>query len=128
GTNITLVGGQRYYLEAVWREGTGGDGVTVAVRAQADTSAVPTTELIPATMLQFPTNLDRIWPVNFSQAGSGSGIIPASPTVNEGQTVTFFPKGLSGSPAYSTPNWFKNGQAVYVGQNFYVTQPLTFAD
>jgi hypothetical protein len=29
-TAITLQAGQRYYIEAVWRDGTGGDGVTLA--------------------------------------------------------------------------------------------------
>ena len=35
--NVNLVGGQKYYLEARWREGTGGDGINVAVRSQGDT-------------------------------------------------------------------------------------------
>lgn len=62
--NIPLVAGKRYYFEAVYRDGTGGDGVTVvwytpsmAANAQpfppspANNQAATTPYLIPATYL-----------------------------------------------------------------------------
>ena len=51
GQNISLVAGQRYYMEGVWREGGGGDGMTIAVRSQADATVPPVTEVILGDML-----------------------------------------------------------------------------
>ena len=41
--NVPLLGGRKYYMMALWREGGGGDGIRVAVRAQANT-ATPRSE------------------------------------------------------------------------------------
>jgi len=61
---INLVAGQRYYIEAVWRDGTGGDGVTLAwytpsmatagavwPPTPADNQGATTPYLIPAAYL-----------------------------------------------------------------------------
>jgi uncharacterized repeat protein (TIGR01451 family) len=119
--NVSLTAGQRYYIEGRWREGGGGDGMTVAVRAQQDFFLPPTSESIPGSLLEFPTNLARIGPVSLA------GISPANPTVNEGQSITFIANGVSGTGPYGFV-WLKNGQQVHANAAFYVTPPLTSAD
>ena len=128
GQNISLVGGQRYYMEGRWREGTGGDGLTVAVRAQSDAVVPSAQEVILPNMLEFPTNLLRVGRISFAQAGSGKGLLPFNPTINEGQTVTFIANGISGATPYLGGMWFKNGVNVFNNSSFLVTQPLTAAD
>jgi len=123
----TLTAGQRYYMEGVWREGGGGDGMTVQVRASSDGSVPGVQEVILGNMLEFPADLDRIGPVNFNQAGSAGGLTPLNPVVKEGDTITFFPHGVAGSPPY-LPVWLRNGQQVFANNQFYVTQPVTMAD
>ena len=125
--NISRVAGQRYYMESMWREGGGGDGVTVAVRAQGDASVPTTQELILPDMLEFPADLDRVGPVSFAQAGSGPALVPVNPIITEGQTLSLFPRVLAGSPPYNFA-WYRNGQQVFANQPFFVTQPLTSAD
>ncbi|MEY2409829.1 MAG: hypothetical protein QOF48_2499, partial [Verrucomicrobiota bacterium] len=127
GPTVSLIGGQRYYMEGIWREGGGGDGMTVQVRAQSDASVPGVQEVILPNMLEFPADLDRIGPVNFNQAGSAGGLSPLNPVVREGETITFFPRGVAGSPPY-LPVWLRNGQQVFANNQFYVTQPLTMAD
>jgi hypothetical protein len=119
--NVSLVAGQRYYIEGRWRDGTGGDGMTMAVRAQADATVPAATESAPASLFEFPTNIARIGPVTLA------GIVPASATVNEGQTITFQADSVGGTPPYNFV-WLKNGQQVMANQAFYVTPPLTSAD
>jgi hypothetical protein len=138
GQNVSLVGGQRYYLEGLWREGTGGDGMSVTVRSAADATTPPFTEVIPFSMLEFPTNLNRVGPVNFNGSGSKGGIAPVSPTVTEGRQVTFFAQGVAGSAPYFFL-WLRNGAiveaapAINSANNvavapFYRTPPVTLAD
>ncbi len=135
---VSLVGGQRYYMEGLWREGGGGDGMTVAVRSGADTAVPPAGEMIPSSMLEFPTNLNRVGSVNFNGAGSRGGVIPVNPTVTEGRQVTFFAQGLAGSAPYFFL-WLKNGSPVEAAPSpnsangvvvapFYRTPPVTMAD
>src|SRR6185436_2026979 len=94
-------------------------------------------DLIPSSMLVFPTNLDRTGPINFNNAGSSGGIAPLNPTVTDGQRLTFQARGLAGSIPYLGFIWAKNG--VQMGANptvsyppntpyFWVTPPLTLAD
>ncbi len=45
--NISMVAGQLYYMEALFKEGGGGDGVAVAFREAGDSSVPPITETIP---------------------------------------------------------------------------------
>ena len=125
-TNVPLVGGQKYYMEVLWKEGGGGDGAKVAVRAQADTALPPNTEVIPATMLAFPYGVDRVGAVKVA------GLTPSSPVATDGQTITFAGLGVSGAPPYSFL-WLKNGQPIYVGSPYsglplFTTQPLNPSD
>jgi hypothetical protein len=45
--NIPLTGGQLYYMEALYKEGTGGDGFQMTFREAGDPSTPPTTEAAP---------------------------------------------------------------------------------
>ncbi|HTD68498.1 MAG TPA: hypothetical protein VK846_18405, partial [Candidatus Limnocylindria bacterium] len=121
--NVTLVGGQRYFLEARWREVTGGDGATVAVRAQADSATPSTQEVIPGSMLEFPAALAPFGPVRIG------GIVPINPSVTDGQRVTFSAFAVGGaSPPISAYVWRKNGVPVFIGTASYTTEPLTLSD
>ena len=125
-SNIALVGGQKYFMQVIWKEGTGGDGARVAVRANADTTIPPATEVIPASMLAFPYGIDRVGAVGLA------GITPSAPVAPEGSTLTLSALGVNGAPPYSYI-WLKNGQQVYYGTPFqnspiFTTQPLTASD
>ena len=131
--SVSLIGGQHYYLEGQWREGGSGDGLSIAVRGAgelAPTATITTSylELIPNSMLVFPTNLDRFGPIGFAQAGLAGGIAPANPTVTDGQSLKFQARGLSGSLPYLGFTWTKNGQIQMMNSAYWVTPPLTLAD
>lgn len=130
GQNISLVGGQKYYIEGLWREGGGGDGMAVAVRAQGD-GGTPSigvgtppgpVEVIPASMLAYPTGYGRAGAVNFV------GFAPASPTVKDGDSLVLLPSGVSGSPPYGGYIWYKDGVKVLENVFTNYTPPLTMAD
>ncbi|MGC8830009.1 MAG: PA14 domain-containing protein, partial [Verrucomicrobiia bacterium] len=53
-SNVYLVGGQRYYMEIIWREGSGGDGATVAVKPQGDVNLPAPGDIIPPEFLELP--------------------------------------------------------------------------
>ncbi|HRY50245.1 MAG TPA: immunoglobulin domain-containing protein [Candidatus Paceibacterota bacterium] len=48
---IRLVAGQRYYIEALWKEGGGGDYCQVAWRKETDTTPAASLQVIPAKYL-----------------------------------------------------------------------------
>ena len=127
GQNINLTAGQRYYIEARWKEGTGGDGCWVAVRSQGDT-AVPAVSAvgIDPNFLEFPTN------IAINPSLPRSTIFPVNPTITDGQSIKFTGDGFGN--AYI---WLKNGQQVMVNNELgsvrptpmvYRTPPLTSAD
>jgi uncharacterized repeat protein (TIGR01451 family) len=120
--NVPLIGGQRYYIEGRWRDGTGGDGMTIAIRAQTASSARPaSTEIMPASFFEYPARADRFGAVNLA------GISPANPVVSPGQTVTFVAEGIGGAPLYGM-FWLKNGQPIFGNATTFTTQPLTSSD
>ncbi len=124
--NVPLVGGQKYYLEALWKEASGGDGVKVAFRAQSDAAVPPMAEVIPGSMLDFPATLDRVGAVTVA------GITPVNPTVSVGSTITFSAVNICGAQPYFY-TWLKNGQPVYYGTPYantplFTTQPLLPSD
>ena len=57
----TLVGGQKYYMEVRFKESTGGDGVSVAVRS--DNNVPAQAEVINASQLTFPDAVAKPTPV-----------------------------------------------------------------
>ncbi len=119
--NVSLVGGQKYYLEGLWREGGGGDGMTVAVRSQGD-AAVPTAQdVIPGNLLELPTPLAHIGAVSLTS------IVPANPTVSDGQSITLAAAGIGGAPPYGTI-WLRDGVQVLWNSITNITPNLTLAD
>ena len=89
GATITLTAGQPYYIEAVFKEGSGGDNLSVSI--------------------------DAFWPIegrllsSFDKASGPAAVTtpPASQTVEEGSPVTFSAE-VSGTPPYSY-QWKRNG-------------------
>lgn len=73
----SLVGGQRYFMEALWKEGTGGDYLVVAWTPPWSTNI----EAIPGTYLQQYAS-----PVGASVAITAD---PAGASIEEYRTVTF---------------------------------------
>jgi autotransporter-associated beta strand protein len=123
GQNVPLVGGQSYYIEARWKEGTGGDGIAMAFRAQSDAAVPPIGPIVdvaPAGSFAVPVGQIDVGPIALT------GITPASPALSEGQTVTFAATGLTGAQPYSF-TWFKNGAFVGSGPT-YTTLPAQPGD
>jgi hypothetical protein len=86
---INLTAGQAYYIEAVFKEGTGGDNLSVSIDAVSP---------IPGSMLS-----------SFDQASGAAAITtqPVSQSVEEGSPVTFT-AAAAGTPPY-TFQWKRNG-------------------
>ena len=126
--NIPLKGGQKYYLEGRWKEGGGGDGLTVVFKPQDD-STVPVgggdataVEVQSGDNFEFPYEIfTSLGPVTVGQ------IAPSNPTVAEGQRITFSIPTPGGAGPFTT-TWYKNGQQIYFGANSFTTEPLTQAD
>lgn len=96
GAKITLTQGKAYYIEALHKEGSGGDNLAVAV--QDPGFLIDSTAPIPG---QYLSSFDK---------NSGPVTIktqPASLTVNEGDPATFSVE-LDGTPPY-TYQWKLNG-------------------
>lgn len=123
GQNVPLVGGQSYYIEARWKEGTGGDGIAMAFRAQGDTAVppiAPIAEVAQGDSFAAPVGQMDTGPIALA------GLTPSNAALSEGQTVTFAPSGLTGAQPYSF-TWFKNG--VFVGSGLrYTTLPVEPGD
>ncbi len=104
---ITLTKGKAYYIEALMKEGGGGEDLSVSIDG---------TLPIPGSMLS-------------SDRGSGPATIvtqPASVTVNEGAPATFSVV-VSGTPPY-TFRWLKNGAEVSTGSDKYQIARTVRAD
>ncbi|MFM1770732.1 MAG: hypothetical protein RJA22_3261, partial [Verrucomicrobiota bacterium] len=90
---IALVAGQRYYIEALWKEGGGGDYCAVAAKLDSDPTDPNALQPIPASMLLLPAV-----PTGF---GGGATITqqPGNVTAFENGSATF-------TAAASTPGNF----------------------
>ena len=129
--NVSLTGGQRYYIELRYLEGGGGDGGSLAVRAQDD-ATVPTggtgtgdnIEVAQANLFEYPAALDvRAGAIRFAT------LTPVSPTVPDGQTVTFTASGIAGAQTGLGYIWLKNGVPVPAPNSAtYTTPPLLAGD
>ncbi|MGC8744821.1 MAG: PA14 domain-containing protein, partial [Verrucomicrobiia bacterium] len=53
-SNVFLKAGQRYYMEYFWRDGSGGDGGTVALKPQGDVNLPAAGDIIPPEFLELP--------------------------------------------------------------------------
>ncbi len=103
-TNVNLVAGQRYYMEGRWREGTGGDGLNVAVRLPGDSTTPGLAETIPLSMLEFATNATvlRYGPIGLQGILTTTNGVPTglNPVVREGDVLNFQAVGLYGQGSW----------------------------
>lgn len=128
---VNLVAGQRYYLEAVYRDGTGGDGVTVAWYTPtmaangwawppnpANNQAATEPHLIPAQYLSTPATYGNVFLVTD---------LPATINAAESTRPTLSVV-VDGSPTYAY-QWYKNNAPI-AGANAasYTPSYLTAAD
>ena len=93
---ISLVAGKRYYVEALWKEGTGGDYCLVGWRKEGDTTPPAQLPTIPGQYLS-------------TYADPGPAIInitqqPASAETTENKSVTFT-VAANGTPAPLLYQW-----------------------
>ena len=76
---VHLVAGQRYYVEALWKEGTGGDYCQVAWRKETDTTAAGSLLVIPSQYLA--TYVDPNTDMQFvKQPTDQLGVVPSTGT------------------------------------------------
>lgn len=131
GQNVALTGGQRYYIEARFLEGGGGDGFSLAVRAQNDpnqppggTGASADMEVADGSLFEYPAALDtRVGAI------SVAAFTPVNPTIPEGQSVTFAATGLRGFTGNVGYLWLKNGVPMPApNAASYAIPPVTPAD
>ncbi|PYI86699.1 MAG: hypothetical protein DME26_08575, partial [Verrucomicrobia bacterium] len=115
GNQITLMGGKRYYIEAIHAEGGGGDNIAVTWRTPLD-AADPNDGDSPITGKYLSPFAVAAGPVAITNQ-------PTSQTVTEPGTVTFT-VGVSGSPAF-TYQWLRNGTPVAgaTGQSYTIPFP-----
>ena len=114
-TNVTLVGGQKYYIEALWKENGGGDGVAVCVTNSDFTGALTNLDwFIPASQLELP-----VGPVGVSDI-----LVTGTPVV--GQAITLSVSNLTGALPFAM-QWKSNGVPVATPAGrmaTYTTAPL----
>ncbi|MCZ7639749.1 MAG: PA14 domain-containing protein [Verrucomicrobia bacterium] len=102
GAKITLTANRAYYIEALMKEGGGGDNLSVAV--QDPNFVIDSTKPIPG---QYLSSFDK---------ASGPVVIttqPQSQTVNQGDPVTFT-VAVDGTPPYNF-QWMVNNSEVQSG-------------
>ncbi len=101
-----LVAGHAYYLEAVYKEGGGGDFCQVAAKRADDPADVNSLPTIPAALLGYPSAPAGVaGDIAFTQT-------PLGVTTNENQLVSFT---VAATNTYNLPmvfQWFKNGAAI----------------
>jgi len=120
---IPLVGGQGYYMEMVYKEGTGGDYAFVAGRLQGQPAPTADTDALPGSFFGSPAAPPGVGgPIVFTQQ-------PANQTVGENSTATF-------TAAASNPNglpicyqWTRDGNPIPGATGPTLTfGPVTLAD
>jgi hypothetical protein len=90
---VTLTSNQLYYIEALWKEGGGGDGIGVTFRAAADPTVPPNGEIALASSFRLPGDLLGSSPIGAITVGT----VPASQNVNEGQSAAFSVDNVNGA-------------------------------
>jgi hypothetical protein len=102
--SINLVGGQKYYIEAIQKEATGGDNLAVSWQGPGMAQAV-----IPGNFLSpFVPTGGGTFALSVTKAGAGSGTVTSSPTgvscgstcsanFNSGTSVSLTAAAASGS-------------------------------
>jgi len=129
--NIPMIAGNQYYIEALYKEGGGGDHCEVAVRRPGDAAIANGTAGIPLD--QFapdPSKAGLVYyragNVTFTPGPVTITSQPADSHVVEGQTVSFS-VNFSGTPPF-TVQWYKNGTAIPGGTGKTVSFDAAAAD
>ncbi|MBI2948303.1 MAG: Ig-like domain-containing protein [Verrucomicrobia bacterium] len=111
---VSLVAGKRYYVQALWKEGTGGDFCQVAWRKVGDTTAAALLKPIPGAFLG-----SMIPP----QGSITIAKQPANVSAEENQTATFSMEA-TGTLTPLVIQWQKNGVSIPGGVGTTYTTPL----
>lgn len=122
GVAAGLVAGNRYYFEALVKEGTGGDYLGIGVREPNDTR----------TLAQLPLLQSYLVAVAVDPAQAGQIVVATQPqniAVPVGQTATFEAHFAATGDAQPFIQWQKDGLDI-PGANspIYTTPPVDFAD
>ncbi len=116
GAKITLTAGRAYYIEALMKEGGGGDNLAVAVQD-------------PAFLIDASLPIPGQYLSSFDKNSGPVTIVtqPADATVDEGRPVSFTVE-VDGTPPY-TYQWKKNGADITDATNKVYSIPYaSFAD
>ncbi len=126
GNTITLQAGQKYYLMALWKEGSGGDGCAVGWTLPGATAAP--TVAIPSANVSININPDKSTLTVNRTLASVTALQNQQVTLAVDATCTW--QFGTGTVSYQ---WQKNGTNVTGGgrwgsTGYYTTPPLTLAD
>jgi hypothetical protein len=112
---VSLTAGRRYYIQALWKEGGGGDYCDVAWRKVGDTAVARALPYIPGTVLETLATPGTFTPPEVAITSPASGgsfqpkapvTITASATAAPGKTITlveFFELGRKLGEAAASP-------------------------
>ncbi|MBI2949937.1 MAG: hypothetical protein HYY23_20075 [Verrucomicrobia bacterium] len=103
---IRLEAGKRYYVEAVWKEGGGGDNCAVTMIKEGETLPANGSPALSGGLISGQADA----------VGSSVSITqqPQNATTSENTTATFTVAATSASPYFTTPvyQWYKSGIAI----------------
>ncbi len=86
-TTISLTAGQSYYIEALMKEGTGGDNLAVGWRKPSDGAGASPSEVIPGSVLS-PSSTTAVIPTSVSISGCPGSSMAIGATVDLNETVS----------------------------------------
>ena len=118
GAKIELEAGKAYYIEALMKEGGGGDNLSVAVFDMS--GVIPS---MPGALIPIPG--EYLATIDKSSGPPTITTQPQSQTVNEGESVTFTVE-VDGTPPY-TYQWYRDGNPIPDATNATYTIPFALA-
>ena len=109
---VSLVAGNRYYMEGIFQEGGGGDHIAVAIQLPGGPAIVDgAANLLPASYFQPAYSVDcPRAPIFVQNLGPVALVGPGNQSVVENSTASFTTV-LDGSPPF-TIQWYSNGVAI----------------
>jgi hypothetical protein len=120
---IPLTAGQGYYLEMIYKEGTGGDYGLVAARLQGQPAPSDDSHFIPASMVGFPAAPPGVGgPINITQQ-------PAAASQFENGTAMFNVVATNPNGLPLCYQWYRDGVAIEgATTSSYTVGPLSLSD